>query len=762
MTTNTPVNLAWPLLTAKDGSDNGITYSYGKKVVSGSEVERWLSKIRYGHLSRLDRHVSFAYDDRPDKSFGWMHGVKRQSTKLLISVSIYGQDGAHWARFYKLAYVGQGAATSGSGRSKLASITECGSIATECLRPTEFTWAYGGMGFQGGVKQSMALPSSSSAMIIAADLNGDGRTDFAYPEKNSGETRWKYVLSQPSPAGGIHYSAAKNAAAITSFPGVNATAYPLDYDLDGKTDLIPRGTGTLQWMPILSRGSDGGYHQIYTYFHGPLPRTSDDAHALFGDFNGDGLQDVLEGEYYDHLNKWVWFVRLRTGKVSASIDNTTNPVDLEAFDKDGERKPLNISVADPTNTLVLDINGDGRDEIVFLQTGLVGTVVTLDALVNVPTQFLSLPWTIFNLDIKLADLNGDGLVDLISNGNGSTSDPGTTLYYWLNTGRGFSPPVQIGGISVGSQRLKAAQVVDVNADGRFELLIPRATSNPTFEPVYIGMDLLQSSFSTAGEFVFTIGPAANINFPDGLTIDDLQKQGVRIVDADGNGYSDLVAVDRAGHSTSSSVLLFKANPDKGDRLTHIYEGNRMPFSANAVPPSVKITYAPLTDPSVYASGACARVEGMSCAHGTPMMVVKMVERDSGLTGADALRATAVSEYRYTTGRFDKKTRGFAGFAEVAVTSYGLQDGVVSGAAGKRSFYTNTVAGQPPRLYEEWMIANLPGGKQALKRTSTSWTKQVVGPTYFEYVSQAWRGEYELPIHYNLSMSPQSFDSLGLT
>jgi virulence plasmid B protein len=90
------VNLSWPIVRAQDRPGNVITYAYSKRTVAGSgEVERWLDAVSYGHGNKLDRRVSFAYEDRPDKIFGWRYGAKFEILRRLkaATMSKYTQAG---------------------------------------------------------------------------------------------------------------------------------------------------------------------------------------------------------------------------------------------------------------------------------------------------------------------------------------------------------------------------------------------------------------------------------------------------------------------------------------------------------------------------------------------------------------------------------------------------------------------------------------------------------------------------------------------
>ena len=249
-----------------------------------------------------------------------------------------------------------------------------------------------------------------------------------------------------------------------------------------------------------------------------------------------------------------------------------------------------------------------------------------------------------------------------------------------------------------------------------------------------------------------------------MALNNLVNQGVRVVDVDGDGDDDMLYVQSLGGYVGHKVLFKHINGGQPDLLQAVYDGRLI--TPDATVPSVRITYAPLTDTNVYAPGECKFIELMSCVRAGPLQVVKRVERDAGLNGlGDVHNARVVSEYFYTGGRFDKKTDGFAGFAETLMTSYALQSGAQSGRATIRSFYTNTVAGKAPRLDEQWTYAVNAHGQYAqysqyvLERKSFVWQTRQLGATYFDFTSATLSRSYELTQDNSCSMHSECLDEI---
>ncbi|MGW6283309.1 FG-GAP-like repeat-containing protein [Kribbella sp. NPDC055071] len=745
-------NVAWSLVRESDRSGNVISYEYGSSHgLDGYETERWIDNIFYGSADKLDRRVRFGYLDRVDKRSGFQVGGGRVSAKLLETVTTGLQVGGAWkdARVYKLGYE-----KSGSGQSRLTTLTECGLVAnTRCMRSTKFAWSNSVEGFAPGtvqVAQSGAwmAPASRASQLIAADLNGDGRSDLAWADPQ----QWKYAFAGPGTSSGSNtYTSIAAGDATDPVLQVKTPGWATDFDGDGLTDLIPATSAWANWSPRLTT-SGGSFRRVLTnYPWSPFVQApSASSGALTGDFDGDGNLDVLEAE---KNGPWSWTWRRRTGRVDASVaSHGPNPYDHDvAFEAPKLASTMGES---PAHTIVTDLDGDGRDEAVqFYESG---------ALIHDPTG--KEPWGNPGLDVprdadkKFVDLNGDGLVDLVANSSGG--DNGKSLYYWVNTGRKFLGPFYTGVELSTVEGLRAAEVTDYDNDGRRDLLVPRSGVGAT---TYTGLDVVRSVDPVGTEFVHLTKSATSVSFA-ATSIEDFAQQGVRVVDANADGLDDLLVVARpplGSPDATPSLQLYLhqrsgAPTVHGDLLTEIREGNQAPGNGGAFPATVSFKYAQAVPGATYNLGDCGYLEQKSCLLNPAMSLVQEMTRDAGRSDNSVMTST----YKYAEGVVDRAARSFLGFGNIRVVNDNPADG--HGPTYAKNFFATSVAGKDPTMYAHWEIRSLPNGDVSMDTTSFSSADQPTVPAgnSHRYLTAKTTRSYEFDFPQPGSIAPLEVGEFG--
>ncbi|RYG99987.1 MAG: hypothetical protein EON58_01920 [Alphaproteobacteria bacterium] len=259
-----------------------------------------------------------------------------------------------------------------------------------------------------------------------ADVNGDGREDIV---GFGGAGTYVSLANANGTFGAIYLAAATFGSDAAAGGWTNSTTYPrmlADINGDGRADLV--GFGSAGVYAALGNGI-GGFGAVYLALNsfgasamGGGWNNNDIYTRTMGDVNGDGRADIVG------FGGAGTYVALATGNgnfgaialVSASFGTSATAGGWASQD----RFPR----------MLADMNGDGRDDIVGF--GNAGTYVSYsDAAPGQPLHFgaIQLAYAGFgaNADVgswtsqygaprMLADINGDGLADIVGFGPGGT------------------------------------------------------------------------------------------------------------------------------------------------------------------------------------------------------------------------------------------------------------------------------------------------------------------------------------------------------
>lgn len=272
----------------------------------------------------------------------------------------------------------------------------------------------------------------------ASDVNGDGRSDIIW--WNVGARYMSVWLSDPN------YSTIKfipNALTFGSPSGFNSIFYNFDLNGDGKSDLYTQLDNTHVGV-YTSKGTD--------FFGNPFIV---DGYPRYGDFNGDGLMDLIYGS------------------TNSIPDSRVSFFDGQNF---GPQQPANLG-----STYVDafgDFNGDGKTDVILREFGEyysneIKTITVRQSTSNSIAAFadpvfvdntVSAQWLISGV----ADFTGDGRDDLLFR---NRSDG--TVSVWQSTGDGFNKNTYV---MPTDTSFELNQVGDFNGDGKADLLWYRRQS----------------------------------------------------------------------------------------------------------------------------------------------------------------------------------------------------------------------------------------------------------------------------------------------
>jgi len=551
----------WCLDRIEDTNGNAMTVTYVK-----DQGQIYLDRINY---TDNKNYITFHTETRPDAQPAYDTHSLVTITRRLSSISVYGNS--LLSRQYDFEYE-EGAS---SGYSRLIRID------MNPLPPITFTWREGGNGtFAGGYSTDSTSGLNNGGEVDFADINGDGFIDLI-----------KHSLT------GYFYTYLSNGDGTFAYGGTtsptsgyNTSGYVFmgDVDGDGLSDLIKFNMYG-RFYTYLSNGdgtfSDGG---TTVTTHG----LNNAGEVLVGDVNGDGLTDLIKrsltGYFYTYLSNGDGiFVYEATGPTSGQ--NARGQV------------------------LIADLNGDGLVDLV--KQNLVGTVYTYLSLgdgtfgdVNTTENASGTSNVGYT---HLADINGDGLSDLIkrtmtgyfftylSLGDGTFGSENETI-----TSSGVNDPGWIAFVDANSDGL--ADLVKRNRTGDFYTYL--SLGDGTFDENYI-----TTTTSSGSSY------AGYVNFGD----------------VNGDGIEDLIK-----HTQSGFYYTYHADGYPPDLLAGIHDS----FGATST-----LSYAP------------------SSAY-TNTLLPFIVQTVSSIEVNDGLGILSTVGYTYSGGYYDASDREFRGFQEAMQTN----------------------------------------------------------------------------------------------
>ena len=381
-------------------------------------------------------------------------------------------------------------------------------------------------------------------------------------------------------------------------PYASAPSGMLDRFTWDSSDVPSGGPVHLRLLPLdadLGTGSDGlNAKTIFTTWDGPVEVLADSSHGAdhpvsvaIADLDGDGDLDLVAPDTSpdDGCNpnsvgifrqtasgQYSFFAPPLGGPNSTGNPWVAQPADLDqdgrldlvvaahgstSSSNDGDRLVLffqqpdgsfaegaqtlgdPVITAGPASIVVADLNGDGKPDIVsanlnandltvFFQTGS-------GHFRSTPVVLGDLASTGGAISVDVADLDGDGLLDLVSANSVSQS---LTIFYQRAPGTFDPVPFPVGRypLTIAPVSVVAA---DLDGDGRVDLACADSTGNDI-------KIFFQSPDGTFDEpHAVTLGSQSSTASPDHLVA----------VDLDGDGDTDLVVANRVGNAVAAFMNL---------------------------------------------------------------------------------------------------------------------------------------------------------------------------------------------------------------
>jgi hypothetical protein len=427
----------------------------------------------------------------------------------------------------------------------------------------------GKSGFVAG-NGSPLFAGQSIPAVVAADFNGDGFMDLAVANDNGHKVS---VVLNPGPGGGAAVISNFNLAA-QNLPDVLAVG---DFNGDGLPDLIlgDRGNNTLSFL--LNKGD--GSLTLSKFVNTGNPVTA----IGVGDFNGDGNLDFAAVEpkngevdvvYGDGHGMYL----NRKGFFAASVlPAGVQPSAVAVGDFNGDGSP-DLAVVDPAKPQVYVLLNDGTGN--FLPAKVVSTGAS-------------------SLGIAAADFNGDGKLDLavtdMAHGN---------VIVLEGDGTGNFVPAKTSPFATGSSPTSVA-VGDFNGDGAPDLLVADTGGSNLallFNEGATATTLAASAAATTANQPLTLTATVSATFP---------KAGVptgSVTFLDGGTVLGAAPLDAGGHASLSALL-----PAAGSHhLIAAYNGDGTFFPSKSAALAEVVASAPptATGVQVVSGGRSGKVQGL--------------------------------------------------------------------------------------------------------------------------------------------------------
>lgn len=475
----------WLLAEFRDANNNYIQYEYTK---DNNQV--YPDKIFYGGNGSSTGifEIDFIKEIRPDQSYNYSTGFLVLNNYRLkeIQAKINGV----WVTKYTLDY---GLGINGV-RSLLTGITKSGRDESNNITslPTEqFEYQEKQEGWT--LRTNLNLPfifssldngsSAAGLGIQIADLNGDGLDDvfnganyaFTY-SKRPDDTGW----NNSSP----FYSWNPRCPLVGSI-GQDIGTRIFDANGDYLPDFVcSRGMGTYnnQYVFLNSSSGYGGQNLNWVIPVG-FADTSEDYGVRLADVNGDGYLDILRSYYQSSpsvqtiIQTWI----AKPEQMTWALDSNYQ-IPVIFYNKDVLRGAIMI---------ITDANGDGLDDILVNSNYESGNYINKGDGTGWATSTIALPVSLADSyngyrdnGVRMADINGDGLSDIISPGANDTSVVyvGYGRGWSLNNFHSFTVPISTVLGNTGADH--GARFFDANNDGQTDVVSSYISNNNEYKKIY--------------------------------------------------------------------------------------------------------------------------------------------------------------------------------------------------------------------------------------------------------------------------------------
>ena len=665
--------LVWVLERITDSSGNGIRFSYDPDGAARGETLVTLIQYTENASAGLSPHheVRFDYENRPDVRNRFIAGGEIQMLKRLRTIrSLSTIEGEQELRRYELSYH----ESLMSGASLLDKVTDVarGTFSSD----TDIGWhdatldQYWGLYDDGFWNGTHGAPELNLSYVRVGDFDGDGKSDLF---SRGSDGLLSVFLRQVSRQGTANPSFSLVQSDATE--GFNQSQTWLgDFNADGLTDVLTRLTGSKTFRTYYSVGdgtfTGASYSQDLAWNEGD---------QVTGDFNGDGRTDILAGIGGSSASPREWRCFLSNG------DGT--------FESVVENNWWNWNGG--TTLLTGDFNGDGLTDLVSHNAGPAGFRKWVMMLSDGDGTFTQkevlyesrLGHGDGEVRPKVGDFNGDGISDLIGKA-------GSDVLVFLFDGADGVQVVR-SNVEVSNYDWNRGQVGNLDCDSMTDL-VSQIGGSQTIRIRARGNGVMEAQVESVFPPSFTWNPSY-----------------FWVGDFDGDGKADITSYSAVSQHAYGFLHLSShgsGGPIPNDLLKEVT--NRHGQFAG-------FGYAALTRAYDYSKGTgsvypCLDFQGS-------LFVATSIRKRNGVDGHALLGggATGISSlrYRYEGARSCLDGRGFLGFRAIEITDFSAET-----ITRTEYEYSDPLLAGQPRYFEKRLQSPTSAASDLINSKEITWNR----------------------------------------
>ncbi|WP_433901866.1 FG-GAP-like repeat-containing protein [Sphingobacterium puteale] len=486
--TNSRSRLQYGLTYMENSQGVRISYEY---ITFNNNL--FISKVLYGSRgtgTALNR-VEFSYGAASRAEQNYVAGTGFYSDKKISKISVVA-NGTNY-RHYIPTY----STVSTLDYDRMTEIQEFDGTETNAFAPVRFAYHNTANMLTSSVISNLSLTgiASNNSQILSADFTGNGSMDFLLYPTAKNKFYAFYDLDPGSPYMQLGYEVNSGnfidlfpvtwlSSTSKILPGQGMLLTKLNGANGYKFDVYSSGTVTPVYYQYTKLWDNPPQHQTYfsecdMMMHPNGPRIYK---FVSGDFNGDGLSDIMALSYNETIVSFEWRLPScnkqyqESGSIGIFIDmdrrKTTDYISPMSY----LQKPINSYDKIYTS----DFNGDGKTDILVVKEGSMDVYSLND-------QSLQLNWTISDTRITnnsarptlLGDFNGDGKMDVMF-----ATGYNNLFATFMSTGKGFvkheknEPFSHVQNTWDGSNTMKQYVLIptDVNGDGKTDIIYSATTT----------------------------------------------------------------------------------------------------------------------------------------------------------------------------------------------------------------------------------------------------------------------------------------------